>query len=270
MPACRRRAAAAAGIPYILLEQNAVPGPRHALAGACAALVCSAMEEVRSRLRSGCRVRRDRQSAAASSSTTVRRRMTCPIGWAAGGGWWCWAAAAVRKRSTSRCRSRCTKPAPRCTTGKSSIRPAQRNWRPRASCIASWDCAPPWRRSSRTCPSCCAQPPGDQPCGRHDSGRTGRQRTARDPAAFSPRHRRSPTEKRRPVYGRRRDGNAGPARAEGRLDNHLARTIVELATGHRLRVRMAEAITRLARPDATRHVARAIVALLDFGPVAAL
>ncbi len=56
----------------------------------------------------------------------------------------------------------------------------------------------------------------------------------------------------------------------GRLDNHLARAIVELATGHPLRVRMAEAISRLARPDATRQVARAIVSLLDLGPVAAL
>jgi UDP-N-acetylglucosamine--N-acetylmuramyl-(pentapeptide) pyrophosphoryl-undecaprenol N-acetylglucosamine transferase len=49
----------------------------------------------------------------------------------------------------------------------------------------------------------------------------------------------------------------------GRLDNHLARTIVELATAHPLRVRMAEVMTSLARPDATRDVARAIATLVD-------
>jgi UDP-N-acetylglucosamine--N-acetylmuramyl-(pentapeptide) pyrophosphoryl-undecaprenol N-acetylglucosamine transferase len=48
----------------------------------------------------------------------------------------------------------------------------------------------------------------------------------------------------------------------GRLDNHLASALAELTTGHRLRVRMAQAITRLARPDATRHVAKSIAAIL--------
>ncbi len=51
------RAAGRAGIPYILLEQNVVPGRATRWLAPGAALVCSAMEEVRTRLRSGCRVR---------------------------------------------------------------------------------------------------------------------------------------------------------------------------------------------------------------------
>ena len=48
----------------------------------------------------------------------------------------------------------------------------------------------------------------------------------------------------------------------GRLDNHLTRAVVELTTAHPQRVRMAHAMTRLARPDATRRVAQSIGALL--------
>ena len=49
---------------------------------------------------------------------------------------------------------------------------------------------------------------------------------------------------------------------DGRLDNHLAAAVVELATAHPLRVRMAHAMTQLARPEATRRVAKSIAALL--------
>ncbi len=48
----------------------------------------------------------------------------------------------------------------------------------------------------------------------------------------------------------------------GRLDNHLARAVNELAAAPPKRVRMAQAMTRLARPDATRRVARRVVGLL--------
>ena len=50
---------------------------------------------------------------------------------------------------------------------------------------------------------------------------------------------------------------------EGRLDNQLAQLAIELATDHRQRVRMAQAMTTLARPQATRRVARSIAALLE-------
>jgi UDP-N-acetylglucosamine--N-acetylmuramyl-(pentapeptide) pyrophosphoryl-undecaprenol N-acetylglucosamine transferase len=50
---------------------------------------------------------------------------------------------------------------------------------------------------------------------------------------------------------------------EGRLDNQLAQLAIELATDHRQRVRMAQAMTTLARPQATRRVARSITALLE-------
>ena len=50
---------------------------------------------------------------------------------------------------------------------------------------------------------------------------------------------------------------------EGRLDNQLAELTIELAGDHRQRVRMAQAMTALARPQATRRVARTIVALLQ-------
>ncbi|MBI3838075.1 MAG: undecaprenyldiphospho-muramoylpentapeptide beta-N-acetylglucosaminyltransferase [Planctomycetia bacterium] len=49
---------------------------------------------------------------------------------------------------------------------------------------------------------------------------------------------------------------------DGRLDNHLAAAVVELATAHALRVRMAHAMTQLARPEATRRVAKSIRLLL--------
>ncbi|MGD9722607.1 MAG: undecaprenyldiphospho-muramoylpentapeptide beta-N-acetylglucosaminyltransferase [Pirellulales bacterium] len=54
----------------------------------------------------------------------------------------------------------------------------------------------------------------------------------------------------------------------GRLDNHLASVIVELSTAPRLRVRMAEAMARLARPGATREVLRSIATVLGLAPAA--
>jgi len=50
---------------------------------------------------------------------------------------------------------------------------------------------------------------------------------------------------------------------EGRLDNHLASTLIEMLNNHALRVRMAHAMTRLARPEATRRVAKSIAVLLS-------
>ena len=61
---------------------------------------------------------------------------------------------------------------------------------------------------------------------------------------------------------------AGAARAlderelSGRLDNHLAGSVVELATNHAGRFQMAQAMSRLARPQATARVGRAIWAIL--------
>jgi UDP-N-acetylglucosamine--N-acetylmuramyl-(pentapeptide) pyrophosphoryl-undecaprenol N-acetylglucosamine transferase len=52
-------------------------------------------------------------------------------------------------------------------------------------------------------------------------------------------------------------------RLDGRLDNHLSQAVIELACDHPLRVRMAQAMTALARPSATRRVARTILALLE-------
>lgn len=48
----------------------------------------------------------------------------------------------------------------------------------------------------------------------------------------------------------------------GRLDNHLATCVAELAAAAPARVRMAQAMARLARPDATRRVAKRIGGLL--------
>jgi UDP-N-acetylglucosamine--N-acetylmuramyl-(pentapeptide) pyrophosphoryl-undecaprenol N-acetylglucosamine transferase len=56
----------------------------------------------------------------------------------------------------------------------------------------------------------------------------------------------------------------------GRLDNHLANAVAELAAAHRVRVQMAHAMTRLARPEATRSVVRSIGALLKSAEVAAV
>lgn len=52
-----------------------------------------------------------------------------------------------------------------------------------------------------------------------------------------------------------------------RIDNHLAQLVAELAGSPPVRVRMAQAMSRLARPDATRRVARRLMALLAPTPV---
>jgi UDP-N-acetylglucosamine--N-acetylmuramyl-(pentapeptide) pyrophosphoryl-undecaprenol N-acetylglucosamine transferase len=57
---------------------------------------------------------------------------------------------------------------------------------------------------------------------------------------------------------------------DGRLDNHLASAIVDLATAHPLRVRMAHAMSRLARLDATRQVVSAIGTLVPLGEPATI
>jgi UDP-N-acetylglucosamine--N-acetylmuramyl-(pentapeptide) pyrophosphoryl-undecaprenol N-acetylglucosamine transferase len=56
----------------------------------------------------------------------------------------------------------------------------------------------------------------------------------------------------------------------GRLDNHLAGAVAELAGAHRLRVRMEHAMSRLARPEATRRVARLIGAALETAQLASV
>ena len=56
----------------------------------------------------------------------------------------------------------------------------------------------------------------------------------------------------------------------GRLDDHLAQAVVALTTGHPQRVRMAHAMTQLAKPEATRRVARAIARLLETAQFAAV
>jgi UDP-N-acetylglucosamine--N-acetylmuramyl-(pentapeptide) pyrophosphoryl-undecaprenol N-acetylglucosamine transferase len=55
---------------------------------------------------------------------------------------------------------------------------------------------------------------------------------------------------------------------EGRLDDQLARVLVELAADHQKRVRMAQAMATLARPRATQQVARSIAHLLAAGRLA--
>jgi UDP-N-acetylglucosamine--N-acetylmuramyl-(pentapeptide) pyrophosphoryl-undecaprenol N-acetylglucosamine transferase len=63
--------------------------------------------------------------------------------------------------------------------------------------------------------------------------------------------------------------SAGAARmldereATERLDNLLAKSVMELTSSDSLRMRMAQAMTRLAQPEATRRVAQAITALLQ-------
>jgi UDP-N-acetylglucosamine--N-acetylmuramyl-(pentapeptide) pyrophosphoryl-undecaprenol N-acetylglucosamine transferase len=48
----------------------------------------------------------------------------------------------------------------------------------------------------------------------------------------------------------------------GRLDNHLAQVVIELATNEALRATMADASSRMARPNATRRVTKSLVTLL--------
>lgn len=55
----------------------------------------------------------------------------------------------------------------------------------------------------------------------------------------------------------------------GRLDDQIARTVIELASDHPQRIRMAQATVALAHPRATRQVARTILTLLASGRLAA-
>lgn len=55
----------------------------------------------------------------------------------------------------------------------------------------------------------------------------------------------------------------------GRLDDHLAQAVIELASDHPRRIRMAQAIRGLARPRATRNVSRSITGLLEARKIAA-
>jgi uncharacterized protein YjeT (DUF2065 family) len=54
------------------------------------------------------------------------------------------------------------------------------------------------------------------------------------------------------------------------LDNHLASAIADLAAAPRVRLRMAQAMTRLARPEATLRVAGSIGSLLQTGHLAGI
>jgi UDP-N-acetylglucosamine--N-acetylmuramyl-(pentapeptide) pyrophosphoryl-undecaprenol N-acetylglucosamine transferase len=55
----------------------------------------------------------------------------------------------------------------------------------------------------------------------------------------------------------------------GRLDDHLAQALIALASNHPQRIRMAQAMHRLARLHATRDVARSVAALVAAGSITA-
>ncbi len=79
------RAAAAEGIEYVLLEQNAVPGRATRWLAPGAAVVCSTFEGIRPFLKHGARVRVTGNPLAECVHRKCRAGATCPTGWAVRG-----------------------------------------------------------------------------------------------------------------------------------------------------------------------------------------
>ena len=140
-----------------------------------------------------------------------------------------------RKRSTSKCRWRSTRPARRWPTGRSCTRRASAT-RPRSrrAVSASWASTRPSCRSSTTCRGCCARSHlAISRAGGTTLAELAASGVPGDLAAVS----RAPADdhqrKNADVFAA-----AGAARTlderepSGRLDNHLAAAVVELASGH--------------------------------------
>lgn len=264
------RAAARAGIPYVLLEQNAVPGRATRWLAPGASLICSALEGIRPRLRRGCRVRVtgnplrrgfvDRQLPARGLRERIGRRRRLVVLGGSGGSQELnqnvplalyKAGAALHDWQIVH------------QTGEHNAAATGYLYRKlgiRATVSPFIERLPEVLRDSHLAIS-------------RAGGTTLAELAACGvPAILLPLGRATDNHQRcnADVFA-----EAGAAKIldrrelAGRLDDHVARAIVELAGDQRLRANMAQSMTSLARPRATVNVARAIVKLLEFRELAA-
>lgn len=258
------RAAAAAGIPYVLLEQNAVPGRATRWLAPGAAVICSAFEGIRSRLKQGARVR--------VTGNPLRQPFTAQV--------------AQQRNLPDRLAGRRTllvmggsggaqtlnEQVPRALykagavlhgwqvvhqTGERDVARTAELYRKLgiAATVAPFiDELPQLMRESQLAIS-------------RAGGTTLAELAASGlPAVVLPFPAATDDHQ---LQNAEVFAAAGACRivdereVEGRLDNQLAELAIELASNHPQRVRMAQAMTTLARPQATRRVARSIAALLQ-------
>ena len=257
------RAAAALGIPYVLLEQNAVPGRATRWLAPGAALVCLAFEEARAHLKNGCPVR--------ATGNPLRREFF-----------------EARPASTFPTR-RYSQPQTLVVLGGSGGAQTLNQQVPMALykagiAVRSWQIvhqtgerglaatATLYRKLgivAKTVPFI-ENLPGVLGASQLAISRAGGTTLAELAAAGVPSvllpypqatgdHQRKNAE----VFVA-----AGAAQmvdereVVGRLDNHLAQAVIELATNEAKRATMADAASRLARPTATRRVTKSLVTLL--------
>lgn len=264
------RAAAGLKIPCVLLEQNAVPGRATRWLAPAAALVCSAFDGLRPHLRAKCRVRvtgnpirrafNEHLFAGEASETAAARRKLVVLGGSSGaqtlneqvplalykaravlGGWQ--VVHQTGTRDVARTRE---------LYAKLGIR---------ASVVPFIDNMPLALRTSQLAIS-------------RSGGTTLAELAASGlPAILLPLPNATHDHQRKNADWFADNGAAttlDERELDGRLDNHLATAIVDLAAAPRVRWRMAQAMTRLARPEATLRVVRSIGSLLETGHLAGI
>jgi UDP-N-acetylglucosamine--N-acetylmuramyl-(pentapeptide) pyrophosphoryl-undecaprenol N-acetylglucosamine transferase len=257
------RAAAALGIDYVLLEQNVVPGRATRWLAPRAALVCAAFDEVRGQLKSGCRLR--------ITGNPLRRGFCEP--------------AEPGRRPAGRLRGKRTlivlggsggaqtlnEQVPRALykagaalhdwqiVHQSGPRDAQRTAELYRKLGLRASVAPFIDELPKLLARC------DLAISRAGGTTLAELAACGVPAILLPYPAAADDHQRKNADAL---AAAGASRTidqrevEGRLDNHLARVVVELASSPAVRGRMAEAMRAAARPEATRLVSRSIALLL--------
>jgi len=254
------RAAAALRIPYVLLEQNAVPGRATRWLAPAAAMVCSAFEGLRPYLKSGCRVRvtgnplrREFVEAGAPVRNLPDRlggRRTLVVLGGSGGAQTLNGAVLHGWRIVHQAGERHV------------ARTAQlyRKLGIAATVSPFIDELPPLLRASHLAIS-------------RAGGTTLAELAASAlPAIVLPYPTATDNHQRKnaDVFAAASACRTIDQRElSGRLDNHLAQAVIELTGDHPLRIRMAQAISGLARPRATRNVSRSLAELLGSRQISA-
>ncbi len=265
------RAAARLGIPYILLEQNAVPGRATRWLAPGAAMICSALEGIRPRLRSGCRVRvtgnplrrefGDADTLPEDLPDRISRPRRLVVLGGSGG-------SQTLNRQVPRA---LYKAGPAMHDWQILHQTGERNaaatgllYRKlglRATVGPFFDDLPEVLRTS------------DLAISRAGGTTLAELAVCGLPAILLPFPLATNNHQRKNADVFTATGAAktlDERELSGRLDNHLAGAVVELANDPRRRAGMAEAMRGLARPDATRHVARSVATLLEFRELAAV
>jgi UDP-N-acetylglucosamine--N-acetylmuramyl-(pentapeptide) pyrophosphoryl-undecaprenol N-acetylglucosamine transferase len=258
------RAAAASGVPYVLLEQNAVPGRATRWLASGAAVVCAAFDEIRPYLKQGARVRLtgnplrraflERAAQSRNLPDRLAGQRTLLVMGGSGG-----AQSLNEQVPRALYKAGITLQGWRVIhqTGQRDVAQTAELYRKLgiAAKVAPFlDELPQLMRESHLAIS-------------RAGGTTLAELAASGlPAIVLPYPAATDDHQRKNAE---RFAAAGACRildereVKGRLDNALAQLTIELLGDHRQRVRMAQSMTSLARPLATRRVARSIAALLQ-------